>query len=168
MKNILLALFALLLFSTPLASQQPATTDVLAWIVGKWEGTRVEPSTGDRAPLISNITGVLDGVGQEEQIEIRRTGKNPYRGLYLQVFDPKLQKSVLMYVNATRREFARLEGTATVSRAEWQGTNIQGAHRSKLVYERLDANSWRRTQYVSEDSGQTWTVLFIDLLSRRK
>ena len=169
MTKLSLTLLALILLSVTIAAQQPATSDdPLNWIVGKWEGTRYEPSSGDRAQLTSDITSVLDGVGQEEQIVILRSGKKPYRGLYLQVFDPKIQKSVLMYINATRREFSRLEGTASTDRAEWLGTNTQGGHRSKLVCERLNANEWRRTQYVSEDSGQTFSILFVDTLKRRK
>lgn len=140
--------------------------DALSWIVGKWDGTRFEPTTGDRSPLTSEIVSILGGVGYEEQLAIR-TRDGTYRGLYVQVFDPKLQKSVMMYVNNTRREFARLEGIAATGRAEWQSTTFQGQHRSKLVYERLDGNSWRRTQFVSEDEGRSWTPLFVDELHRR-
>jgi hypothetical protein len=33
--------------------------------------------------------------------------------------------------------------------------------------ERTGKDSWKRTQLVSEDSGKTWTVLFVDEARRR-
>jgi hypothetical protein len=147
------------------ASQKREGADALSWTVGKWEGTRFEPKTGDRAPFTTEIVSILGGVGEEEQLAIPSRG-GTYRGLYVQVFDPKLQKSVMMYVNNTRREFARLEGTAASDRAEWQSTTSPGKRRSRLLYERRDSSSWRRTQFVSEDEGRTWTALFVDELRR--
>ena len=147
------------------ASQKREDADVLTWITGEWEGTRFEPKTGDRAPFTTEIVDILGGAGEEEQLAIPSRG-GTYRGLYVQVFDPKLQKSVMMYVNNTRREFARLEGTAGSDRAEWQSTSYRGTHRSRLLYERRDRRSWRRTQFVSEDEGRTWTTLFVDELRR--
>jgi hypothetical protein len=148
------------------ASRQREGADVLSWIAGKWEGTRFEPKTGDRAPFKTEIVSILGGAGEEEQLAIPSSG-GTYRGLYVQVFDPKLQRSVMMYVNNTRREFARLEGTAAADRAEWQSTSNRGKHRSRLLYERRDGRSWSRTQFVSEDEGRTWTALFVDELRRQ-
>lgn len=148
------------------ARTAPAVTEPLSWLVGTWVGTRVEPATSSRASVVSKITSVLGGAGQQESVEIRLP-KGVYRGLYLQVFDPKLDRSVLMYVNATRREFARLEGTATATGGEGRNVSTQGSHRSKLVYEHPSERQWRRTQYVSEDEGKTWSVLFIDELHRK-
>ena len=159
-----LAFFAMGCASRPPAAPVPGG-DALLWTVGRWEGTRVEPSTGDREPISSEIRSVLGGVGEAEEVVVG-TGPKPYRGLYTQVFDPKLQKSVLMYVNNTRREFARLEGTASPERCEWESTTSRPPRRSRLVYERLDANSWHRTQLISEDDGRTWKTLFVDDLHR--
>ncbi len=164
----LLVFVVLVLFALGCASRSaapPTGSDPLAWILGRWKGTRVEPSTGDREPISSEARSVLGGIGEEEEIVVGN-GPKPYRGVYLQVFDPKLQKSVLLYVNNTRREFARLEGAASSERAEWESTTSRPPRRSKLVYERLDANSWRRTQMISEDGGVTWKTLFVDELRR--
>ena len=147
------------------AAAPPPSSDALGWIVGGWKGERVEPSTGDRDPISSECRSVLGGLGEEEEIVVG-TGPKAYRGVYLQVFDPKVQKSVLMYVNNMRRQFARLEGAASSERGEWESTTSIPPRRSKLVYERLDANSWRRTQRISEDDGGTWKTLFVDELRR--
>lgn len=147
------------------AAAPAAGADALGWTVGHWEGTRTEPSTGSRDPVSTVVRSVLGGVGEEEELVVG-SGPKPYRGVYLQVFDPKLQKSVLMYVNAVRREFARLEGTATAERGEWDSTTSRPPRRSKLVYERTGEKTWRRTQKISEDDGATWKTLFVDELRR--
>ena len=149
-----------------LASTAGADEDALGWIVGSWKGTRTETSTGKSAALRTDIRSVLASLGEEEELEVE-DGATPYRGLYLQVFDPKLGKSVLMYVNARRRQFARLEGTAAADRGEWDSTTAQPPHRSRLRYEKTGKDSWRRTQMVSEDDGKSWQVLFVDELRRR-
>jgi len=152
--------------SAPFAAD-PVAGDALAWTIGRWEGERVEAGTGDRARLATEVAPVLGGAGVEERLEIRGAG-TPYRGLYLEVFDPAIRKSVLMYVNASRREFARLEGTAGADRAEWLSTTARPPRGSRLTYERVDSDRWRRTQWVSEDSGMHWTVLFTDEMRRSK
>jgi len=37
---------------------------------------------------------------------------------------------------------------------------------SRFISERLDPNHWRRTQFISEDAGKTWKLLFTDDLER--
>jgi hypothetical protein len=150
--------------AAPAAVPSPPT-DPLAWTVGRWEGERIESASSARAPLRTEVEAVLGGAGEEERIEVGEPGKL-YRGLYLQVFDPSLKKSVLIYVNATRREFARLEGMAQDGQGEWVSTTARAPRGSRLTYERLDPNRWRRTQWVSEDSGSHWTVLFVDEMHR--
>lgn len=81
--------------------------------------------------------------------------------LYIQVFDTKIAKSVMMYVNAKRREFVRLEGDIKDHGGEWLGPSLT-EHRSRLVYEWTSKGQWKRTQYVSEDSWKTWTILFME------
>ena len=166
-KGIVLA--GALLFAAACASRPGAPpsagADALGWTIGHWEGTRTELSTGSRDPVSSDVRSVLGGVGEEEELVVG-AGPKPYRGVYLQVFDPKLQKSVLMYVNNTRREFARLEGTASSDRGEWDSTTSRPPRRSRLVYERTGENTWRRTQKISEDDGATWKTLFVDELRR--
>jgi hypothetical protein len=152
--------------ASPVVEPGPAA-DALAWTIGRWEGERIESGSGDRAPLETEVTAVLGGAGEEERLEVGEPG-NLYRGLYLQVFDPEIGKSVLMYVNATRRSFARMEGTAASDRGEWLSTTARAPKGSRLVYERIGLDRWRRTQLVSQDSGAHWTVLFVDEMRRSK
>jgi len=138
----------------------------LAWLFGEWRGFRFEPSSGERAPVVARITPILAGAGEQETIDIQ-TSNGLYHGLYTEVTEPKSGKSVIIYVNSNRRSFARLEGNATSNGGEWLNVVIEGAHRSKLVYERPTPRTWRRTQYVSEDSGQSWSILWVDDLKRQ-
>jgi hypothetical protein len=73
-----------------------------------------------------------------------------------------------MYVNASRREFARLEGDAGPDRAGWLSTTARAPKGSRLSYERIGSDRWRRTQEISNDSGVHWTVLFVDEMRRSK
>jgi hypothetical protein len=72
----------------------------------------------------------------------------------------------MTYVNATRRQFVRLEGEAGDGRAEWRSTSTETGRRSRLVYEQLGPDAWRRTMNVSQDAGETWSVLWEDDLVR--
>ncbi len=147
-------------------AEPPQTADPLSDLVGRWTGTRLDVPSGDRDKVSSRIESILGGAGQQESIEIA-TGKGTYRGLYTQVFDPHLDKSVVIYVNANSRKFIRLEGKTDSKGAEWMGPPpYDGKHRSKLVLERLSADQLRRTQYVSEDAGETWVKLWVDELHR--
>lgn len=153
-------------------SSTPAKTDSskvepLKWMLGNWTGSRFEPSSGDRAPVLSKVSNILGGAAEQEELEIK-TPKGVYRGLYIHAMDPRIGKSVLIYINARRREFVRLEGTASSSGGEWQGVSVEGPRRAKLMYEVHSKDRWRRTQYVSTDSGATWEILFVDDLSRKE
>ena len=139
--------------------------DALSWTIGRWEGTRTEAATGKAAALRSEISSILGGAGEEERLDVEE-GSPPYRGLYLQVSDPRLGKSVITYVNARRREFSRLEGHATADRGEWDSVTARPPHGSRMRVERTGNDTWRRTQLVSEDGGAHWTVLFVDDLRR--
>ena len=139
--------------------------DALSWTIGSWEGTRTEAGTGKAAALHAEISSILGGAGEEERIEVEE-GSPHYRGLYLQVSDPKLGKSVITYVNARRREFSRLEGHATADHGEWDSVTARPPHGSRMRIERTGNDTWRRTQLVSEDEGAHWTVLFVDDLRR--
>jgi len=143
-----------------------AVADPLSWTVGRWEGTRTETATGSVARLHSTIESVLAGAGTEERIEVDE-GAPHYHGLYLRVFDPKLGKSVIVYVNARRRNFSRLEGAAGDDGGEWTSVTAVPPHGSRMRIERSGKDSWRRTQLVSEDGGRTWTPLFVDEMHRR-
>ncbi len=147
-------------------AQSPQGTDPMSDLVGCWAGTRLDVSSGDRDKISSRIESILGGAGQQESIEIA-TGKGTYRGLYTQVFDPHVDKSVIIYVNANSRKFVRLEGKADSKGAEWmRPPPYDGRHRSKRVLERLSADQLRRTQYISEDAGETWVKLWVDELHR--
>jgi hypothetical protein len=152
--------------SAPPVEPAPAA-DALAWTIGSWEGERIESGSGDRARIETEVTAVLGGAGEEERLEVGGSG-NLYRGLYLQVFDPGIGRSVLMYVNAKRRSFARMEGTAGPNRGEWLSTTGREPKGSRLTYERIGTDRWRRTQLASRDSGVHWTVLFVDEMRRSK
>jgi len=147
-------------------SAPPGTeADVLAWTVGRWEGTRTEAATGKAAALHATIRSVIGGGGEEEDLEVEE-GTPHYRGLYLQVSDPKSGASVITYVNARRRSFSRLEGKATEAGGEWTSVTAVPPHGSRLRIERIGPDAWKRTQLVSEDGGKSWTVLFVDDLHR--
>src|SRR5512142_1801936 len=139
--------------------------DPLAWTVGRWEGRRIEAATGDAAPLHSEISSILGGAGTEERIEVEE-GAPHYMGLYLEVSDAKGEKSTIVYVNARRRNFSRLEGTASAERGEWTSVTATPPHGSRMRIERTGKDAWRRTQMVSEDNGRTWTSLFVDEMRR--
>jgi hypothetical protein len=53
-------------------------------------------------------------------------------------------------------------------RGEWTSTTARAPNGSRLTYERIGADRWRRTQMVSSDSGVHWTVLFVDEMRRAK
>ena len=144
----------------------PVAPDPLAWTIGRWEGPRTETATGQADRLHSTIESVLAGAGVEEQLEVDE-GSPHYHGLYLEVFDPKSAKSVVVYVNARRRNFSRLEGTAGPDGGEWTSVTAVPPHGSRMRIERTGKDSWRRTQMVSEDGGRTWTSLFVDEMRRR-
>jgi len=162
---VALALTALLLSDGRAAEPRgDAPADPLAWTVGRWEGTRTEAATGHAARLHSEISSVLGGAGTEERIEVEE-GTPSYMGLYLEVPDPT-GKSVIVYVNARRRSFSRLEGSATERGGEWTSVTATPPHGSRMRVERTGPGSWKRTQRVSEDGGRTWTVLFVDEMRR--
>lgn len=146
----------------PVRDSPPA--DPLAWTVGRWEGTRTEAATGQAARLHSEISAVLGGAGTEERIEVEE-GTPRYMGLYLEVPDAA-GKSVIVYVNARRRSFSRLEGSAGERGGEWTSVTATPPHGSRMRVERTGPDSWKRTQLVSEDGGRTWTVLFVDAMRR--
>ncbi|HWC64705.1 MAG TPA: hypothetical protein VG777_01380 [Thermoanaerobaculia bacterium] len=141
-------------------TREPAA-DPLAWMVGRWEGTRTETATGHADRLHSEIRSVLAGAGIEEEIEVDE-GSPHYHGLYLEVSDPARGNSAVVYVNARRRNFSRLEGTAGPNGGEWSSVTAVAPHRSRFRIERTGKDSWKRTQLVSEDDGKSWTTLFVD------
>src|SRR5215831_1711389 len=67
---------------SPIRQTQSQTADALSWLVGEWRGDRFEPSTGDRAPVVSVVRSILAGAGEEESLEIK-TSKGTYHGFYV-------------------------------------------------------------------------------------
>jgi hypothetical protein len=72
----------------------------------------------------------------------------------------------MIYANSTRPTIGRLQGELESNRSTWESITADLSHGSRFVSEQLDANHWRRTQFVSEDGGKTWKVLFTDELER--
>ena len=72
----------------------------------------------------------------------------------------------MIYANSTRPNIGRLEGKLEGNRSTWESIAPDKSHGSRFLSEQLDANHWRRTQFVSEDGGKTWKVLFTDELGR--
>src|SRR5262245_59310706 len=128
----------------PFQGREAEASGALSWLLGDWRGFRSEPSSGERAPVVSRIEPILSGAGEQESIDIS-TSKGMYHGLYTEVTEPASGKSVIIYVNSNRRSFARLEGRATAQGGEWMNTATDGSHRSRLVYERPTDRTWRRT-----------------------
>jgi hypothetical protein len=68
--------------------------------------------------------------------------------------------------NSTRPNIGRLQGKLEGNRSTWESIAPDKSHGSRFLSEQLDATHWRRTQFVSEDGGKTWKVLFADELER--
>ncbi len=130
------------------------------WTLGDWHGVRRSADDGREEPLTMRVTPVLGGVGQLRELEVRHSG-GVYRGLALQVYEPKEDRWVRQYVNDVHRTYAQLEGRVEGGYWVWRSAT------SRVVSERIGPDRWRRTVSRSIDGGATWTELFTDELQRR-
>ena len=131
----------------------------LDWMLGSWEGVRRDGADGSEAPLRLEVRAILGGAGHAIELEIEHEG-GVYRGFWVQIYDPENDRWGCRYGNNQRRTWASLEGDGSVYRSVTPGRSRE----SRLESERIGEKGWRRTQSVSEDSGATWRVLFVDEL----
>ena len=118
--------------------------------------------------MTMRVEPILGGVGQLRHLEVG-SGESVYRGFAVQVPDPKGNRWVRSYTNATRGGFAILNGELVDDRtSRWTSASTDGPRQSSLVSERVDDDHWRRTMSVSGDGGETWRVLFVDDLERSR
>lgn len=140
----------------------------LAWTVGDWRGVRVDGADGTEAPITVSVRSILGGAGLEEDLEVRAPSGG-YRGFSVQVMEKdRPGRWVRMYVNATRRDFVRIEGEVDSdgARGVWRSTTPGRTSESQMVSVRAGARGWTRTMLVSDDGGKTWRVLWEDRLHR--
>jgi hypothetical protein len=105
------------------------------WLVGTWAGVRREAATGEERPMVVIVKSVLGGTGILEEIEVDLGHDRKYHGLCLSVEEE--DGWLMRYFNSARRPPAllRFEDGAWVS------------EHSRLVYERVGEDGWRRSQY---------------------
>ena len=102
------------------------------------------------------------GHGQIERLQVELSSR-PYVGFTVRERDTN-GRWIMIYANSTRQSIGRLQGTFDANRSTWESSSA--AHGSRFISERLDPNHWRRTQFISEDAGKTWKLLFTDDLER--
>lgn len=152
---LLLALFA--------GCQRSATpSDELGWAIGTWRGTRRAADDGLDVPMTVRVENLADG--QVERLQVELTPR-PYVGFTIRSRNQTGQWTMI-YANSTRPNIGRLEGKLEGNRSTWESIAPDKSHGSRFLSEHVDANRWRRTQFVSEDGGKTWKVLFTDELGR--
>jgi len=135
------------------------------WLVGDWHGVRRDGDDGSEAPMTSHIAALPDGPGQVERLEVASDGA-PYVGFAVRVPSGSPGRWTMIYANASRESFARLEGEVRGDGITWRSVTPGRRRESRVEVERLGENRWRRTNRVSEDGGVTWRVLFTDELRR--
>lgn len=144
-----------------------APANARTWLIGSWHGVRRDGVDGSESVLTSRFEAILDGGGLSERIEVTLSDGAFYRGFATEVLDPTIGRWVRMYVNATRRHFARLEGDEDgEGRIVWHSVSPDRIRENRIVTERIGPDRWRRTSSISEDGGTTWRVLFVDELER--
>lgn len=150
--------------STPEPGPPPAGP--FGWLVGDWRGVRRDAADGSAAPMLLRVQPVLGGAGQLEELQVTHA-RGTYRGLHVRLRERETGRWVSEYANAVRGEFTRLEGELGANDASsWRSVEPARTRESWLQYERPAPDRWIRTQRVSEDGGETWTVLFTDELER--
>lgn len=146
------------------AGPSAAASDSLDWLQGSWYGVRRDGEDRSEARLSLVAESLPHGAGQVERLQVNGIGE-PYTGFATFTSDGD-GRWVMLYANTARETFARLEGGFEDGRATLQSVTPGRTRESRLVLERLDARHCRRTQYVSDDGGGTWRVLFVDELQR--
>ncbi len=145
----------------------PRTGASLDWLVGEWVGTRRDAEDGSEATLAVRVQPLADGPGQIERVEVTGGGKT-YIGVAVRVPVAETGQWEMSYVNAARETIARLEGTVQGDRATWRSVTPGRTRESRVEIERGGADAWKRTQWISQDEGKTWRVLFTDAVRRKR
>lgn len=140
-----------------------ASSEELSWAVGTWHGTRRAAEDGKAVPMTVRIEEVPDGQVERLQVEL---APRPYVGFTLRIHDAASGRWTMIYANSTRQNIGRLEGKLEGKRSTWESVAPDRSHGSRFVSEQVDATHWRRNQFVSEDAGKTWKILFTDELER--
>ena len=163
-RTFLLALPALL---TLAACQAGASATSLDWLLGDWTGTRRDTKDGSEAQMSVHVQALADGPGQLERVQVEGGGQ-AYVGVAVRVPTGTSGRWEMSYVNASRETIARLEGQVGVTKATWRSVTPGRTREGRVEVERLGPDQWRRTQWVSEDGGKTWQVLFTDNVQRKR
>lgn len=75
--------------------------------------------------------------------------------------------AIAFAANSTRETISRLAGAVDADRSTWTSDDSSAPrHLSRVISERLEKGRWRRSNFVSEDGGETWRLLFTDELER--
>lgn len=164
-RTLLLALPALLTLAACQGAGASATS--LDWLLGDWSGTRRDTKDGTAAQMSVQVRALADGPGQIERVQVEGEGQ-AYVGVAVRVPTATAGQWEMSYVNASRETIARLEGQVAADKATWRSVTPGRTREGRVEVERLGPDRWRRTQWVSEDGGQTWQVLFTDEVRRKQ
>jgi hypothetical protein len=127
----------------------------LSWAIGTWHGARRAADDEHDVPMTVRVERLTDG--QVERLQVELTPR-PYVGFTIRSRDAAGQWTMI-YANSTRPNIGRLLGKLEGNRSTWESITSGPSHGSRFVSEQLDANHWRRTQFVSDDSGKTWACV---------
>jgi len=113
-----------------------------------------------------HVEPLPDGIGQIERLTVRRESRDPYVGFTIRQTDGGPRAWIMLYAYSTRGSIGRLAGKIEGDRSVWTSRTAVPPAGSRFVSERVGERGWKRTQYVSEDGGASWSVLFTDELER--
>lgn len=142
-----------------------AVGDPLEWTLGTWRGTRVAADGSAAEPMTLRVERLASGAGQVECLRVEGAS-GPYVGFAIRSRDPDTGRWTMVYANSAQHRFARLEADLSAAAGTWTSVTAEPGRDSRLVFERVGEDHWRRTQLVSTDAGRTWQVLFTDELER--
>jgi len=137
----------------------------LHWGLGDWIGVRTDGKTGNTFPMTITVRPILGNSGFAEEMEVRH-GSKTYHAFAVYSFDTKRGTWVMKYVNDVGGQFVEMQGEINGEDSIWRSIDPKRTREAKLVFERTGTSGWRRTQFASEDGGETWFVVFKDDLNR--
>jgi hypothetical protein len=137
------------------------------WLLGDWTGVRRD-ADGKALPLRYSVAAILGGDAFTETITVQSPPRD-YLGFAVVAFDRQQQRWAMLYVNAVRGTFARLESAAV---APWVFRSVaqDRSDDSELTYTRRDDGGLWRTMRVRPvrggDTAAEWRLLWQDELHR--